>query len=115
MKSLQAALTHKASITVPSTFGVSAIADEARTERTVEIVQNDFSQMFGGSTTVQAVGTYKADSGELVKENVTVVTANIAELDDDAEFLLVTLAKLVKTRHQQECVALEVDGKMYFV
>ncbi|MCA1800345.1 MAG: DUF3574 domain-containing protein, partial [Actinobacteria bacterium] len=101
--------------TVPSTRGLSGLAPEELTERTVEIVQNDFSLMFGGSTAYKAVGTYKADNGELVKEAVTVVTANIAELDDDAEFLLTTLCELVKERHQQECVALEVDGKMYFV
>lgn len=115
MKNLKAALNHKASITVPSTKGLSGLAPEELTERTVEMVQSDFSLMFGGSTSYKAVGTYKSDSGELVKEEVTVVTANIAELDDDAELLLVTLAELVKVRHEQECVALEVDGKMYFV
>lgn len=115
MRSLTAALTHKASITVPSTLGLSGIAPEELTERTVEMVQNDFTRYFGGSTTVKAQGTYEAQDGCMVKEAVTVVTANIDELDDDAEFLLVTLAKLVKSRHEQECVALEVDGKMYFV
>lgn len=115
MKTLQAALQHKASITVPSTHGLNGEAAEEFIERTVEIVQNDMTLLFGGSTTYKAQGTYKADSGEIVKEAVTIVTANIAELDEDAEFLLITLAELVKSRHMQECVALEVDGKMYFI
>lgn len=115
MKNIKPALTHKATITVPSTLGTSGAAPEELVERSIEIVQNDFSLMFGGSTTVQAQGTYKADNGEIVKENVTLVTANIAELDDDAELLLTTLAELIKSRHKQECVALEVDGEMYFI
>lgn len=115
MKSLTAALTHKASITVPSTLGLSGIAPKEVTDFTIEVIQNDFSMMFGGCTTYKAQGAYKADNGELVKEEVTVVTANIAELDEDAERLLLALAKFVKRRHEQECVALEVDGKMYFV
>jgi dsDNA-binding SOS-regulon protein len=56
-----------------------------------------------------------ADSGELVKEDTTIVKSFCAKLTANNVSKMVELAKSLKRVMHQEAVALEVNGSMYFV
>lgn len=116
LKNLDAPLTEKITIYVPTTLGVKGSAPAPMVETSIRIVQHAFSLRFGGCTTTEGTGCYTSDSGELVTEKVYLVSANTtpAVLEEYLESMIFT-AQLIKRQHKQEAVSLEVNGELYFV
>ena len=106
-------LNHKVTVYVPATCGVAEACDNtAQVERVARLL----SGWFGGATSSPALGYWLSESAGLVAERTTVVFAFAAE-KDFAEYLedVVNLCGELCHEMQQEAVALEVDGAMYFV
>lgn len=115
MKSLKncVKLSCSVKIYVPSTVNVNESFDSAEwVDKALQLLSNEF----GGSTASKALGAWVSNSGELVKENVTMVFsyANQSQLEASIntiyEFCLDMKVKL-----SQESIALEVNNELYFV
>jgi len=75
----------------------------------------ELSGLFGGATASKALGCWVGESGKVVQEGITVVFAYAQELNDDNVRAVLSLCNVIKTDGQQEAVALEIDGSMYFI
>ena len=78
----------------------------------LESVQKDMSNVFGGATSVDAVGSWNDDNGNLVTESVTVVTAYADPTKVDLETGAANLERIgrwVKTVSNQDCVLIAVE------
>lgn len=107
-------LRSKVSIYVPSTIKVSEMVDNSAM---VDYVHTKLSEMFGGATCAPAIGGWVTESGELVKERVTIVYAFCTEqqLDKYLEHDVLPLCEKIKKDMAQEAVSLEVNGELYFI
>lgn len=107
------ALSNNVKIFVPSTINVDVAVDTSlHVEETLKVL----SQCFGGATSYKALGAWVAKTGKLVTEQVTICEAychqSDLELQDDLIYqYCLSLRDLLK----QEAIALEVNGKLYFV
>lgn len=110
------ALTSRVAVYVPTTTGDGPssvqVIDYQR-----EKVAEALARYFGGFTVIEGQGGWFSESkGKLICEKVWIVYANC-----DPQALTRCLASVVKLAGQvaramaQECVSLEVNGKLYFV
>ena len=107
------ALRHKITVYVPATVDVDKAVDNSAQ---VDAAAALLSGLFGGATSSPAVGYWLTSSGQLVKENTTVVFAFADEkaLEDGAD-KVVGFCRNLKEERRQEAIALEIDGAMYFI
>lgn len=107
------ALRHKVTVYVPATVDVDKAVDNSAQ---VDAAAALLSGLFGGATSSPAVGYWLTASGQLVKENTTIVFAFAAEeaLESGID-KVVDFCDNLKTEMAQEAIALEVDGTMYFI
>lgn len=106
-------LNHMIEIIVPGTVDVSTQFD---TTKHVKETARKMAVMFGGSSVRNVDGYWVSDTEGLVEEHNRVVYSNCDEssLEKYIDDVLAICADL-KTELKQECVALSVDGEMYFV
>lgn len=106
-------LDHIIEIIVPGTVDVSTQFD---TTKYVKETARKMSEMFGGASVRNVDGYWISDTEGLVEEHNRVVYSNCDEnsLDKYIDDVLAICSDL-KTELKQECVALSVDGEMYFV
>ena len=107
------ALRHKVTVYVPATVDVDKAVDNSAQ---VDAAAALLSGLFGGATSSPAVGYWLTASGQLVKENTTIVFAFAAEeaLESGID-KVVDFCDNLKAEMAQEAIALEVDGTMYFI
>ena len=106
------ALKHQCQIFVPSTLEAVETVDSTEF---VKFVETELSMLFGGYTSYQSNGGWVSAEHGLIKEGVTVVTANFETLTSDAVNAIVDIAKKLCKDMSQECVSVVVDGQLYFV
>jgi hypothetical protein len=105
---------HEFQIYIPNTFDVDgAISAEFRADLLVK-VQVAFSQEFGGFTITEAVGGWVSANGQLVTEQVTIVSSSADEITPRRLRLVRQVALAVKHQLQQEAVSVRVDGTLFF-
>jgi hypothetical protein len=108
-------LTKRVQIYVPSTIKGNIPAPE----RQVQWVDNalvELSKMFGGATAVDAIGAYVSPDKGLIKEKIVIVFAACTAEDMLAKRAEVLAFALSMCRNmEQECVAVEFGGDMFFV
>lgn len=106
-------LTAKVTVYVPATVGVDTAADNTVY---VDFVAATLSTWFGGATITPGAGCWMSEVAGLVKEETTVVYAyaDPAALDQRGKDLRDMTARLA-AEMQQEAVAIEINGAMYFV
>jgi hypothetical protein len=106
-------LSSSVAIYIPSTTDVDTTTD---TSASLELAQTELSSRFGGSTTLDAVGTWMSPGAGLVKEHVKVVKSYTDEatlkLNIDA---IVELAETLKKELSQDAIAIEINNKLYLV
>lgn len=107
-------LRSKVSIYVPSTNNVNESVDNSDM---VRYVHERLSQLFGGATCTPAIGGWVSESGELVRERVTIVYAfaTDAQMDMYLDKEVLPICEKIKNDMSQEAVSLEVNGELYFV
>ena len=106
-------LSHKVTVYVPATSGVNQQTDNTEQVRRTAALMAD---CFGGSTSTAALGYWLSPVAGLVAENTTVVFAYASDKDLQAHIgRVVDHCEEIKREMQQEAVALEINGEMYFV
>lgn len=107
-------LRSKVSIYVPSTNNVNELVDNSAM---VDYVHTKLSELFGGATCAPAIGGWVSESGELVKERVTIVYAFCTDeqLERNLDEHVLPLCEKIKKDMSQEAVSLEVNGELYFI
>ena len=103
------------SITVPSTEYDKKIPKEKYMKR-IDEVQKWLSKTFGGETTIKGVGGYVANSGNLIEENVSVVTSFADDKNfEEKQRKLVEQIKRWKDDWKQESIAYQVEDDLYLI
>lgn len=107
-------LSGKVTIYIPNTIGPTdeIQGDNAFIDKTAKIL----SEYFGGSTSTNGLGYWVSSEHGLIKERSTMVfsyctTEQLEEHIDD----VVNICENLKTDMQQEAIALEINGEMYFI
>lgn len=102
-------------IYIPSTINIDKVIDNALYVKNIQI---ELVRLFGGATTVNnCIGSwYSDDLGKTVNENVTMVYSftDLKTLENNVKEVWDIAYKLYKSM-QQECISLEINGKLYFV
>ena len=106
-------LSHKVSVYVPSTDHDKALSDSDNTAN-VESVLVALSKQFGGATALQTLGGFMGNDS-LITEKITLVYSYLEEVTESTLIFLESLAHEIKTRQNQESVAVEIDSTLYFV
>jgi len=101
---------------VPSLNSEGKEIRQERREATLEHVENMFIERFEGFTEYEVIGGWKGESGEVIKEEITIVKS-FYEMQSDATVARQTreLAERVKDELEQECVSVEQNGTLVFV
>lgn len=109
------AFSHRVSIYVPGTQGVSGeLSADARADVLNETLRL-LGGLYGGATAVEARGAWVASDGTLVIETVTVVTSYTDKRDVAKARIVKRYCEQLRERLGQEAIAVEVNGKLYFV
>ena len=100
-------------IYVPSTVDINKQTDNTEwVDKTIGL----FGDLFGGGTCMDALGIWKATSGELIKEHVTLCYVFCSESDLKKHIQRVYDHCLdLKYNLKQESVALEINGDLYLI
>ena len=106
---------HKIGLIIPSTINASQPAPNEIVTKWVRCAKVEFSKLFGGFMSQNAVGGWVSQKHGLIEENVTVVSAftddhGLNRLNEVKAFA----AKMGKAM-SQESVAIEVDHRLEFV
>lgn len=106
-------LASKVTVFVPATVHTDkASSNAAQVKATAELL----TQLFGGATSSAAIGYWKSAISGLVKEKTTIVFAYCGQEALEANIeQLIEHCNTMKKAMDQESIALEVNGSMYFV
>lgn len=106
-------LSSKITLYVPATKNVSEDFDNTEY---IEDAAKLFSMLFGGSTSTPALGYWLSEKEGLVRERTTLVFAYASDKDLQEKIdSVVDHAESLKRDLNQESIALEINGEMYFV
>ena len=106
-------LSSKVTIYVPATINVNEQIDNTKY---VDRIASLLSQCFGGSTSTPALGYWLSDSQGLIKEKTTMVFAYCKDQDLEEKIdIIITECENLKTELNQEAIAMEINGEMYFI
>lgn len=106
-------LSESVTIYVPSTFNVTTIINPIKY---INYICENLSALFGGATATDGAGYWVTDDKEdLIKESVTLVKAFSGKLSNEDIDSVIDLCSWLKTEMKQECISLEINGKLYFV
>lgn len=105
---------HAATIYIPSMRNDGTRIDMPTQKKWTSYIVESFSALFGGATAKKAVGGWLDKSGNIITENVILVTG-FFDGDISSVVNVVDIARNMKAKLQQDAVSVEVDGSMYFV
>lgn len=103
-------LNEKITLFVPSTN-----ATKEQTQKLTRYIAAELSELFGGCTVTNGVGTWIDEKNELIEERVYLCTSYMSELTNDQKIKVISLARLIKSGFSQDCVSLEVNNVLYFI
>lgn len=106
-------LSSKITVYIPSTTDINQTAD---TKKYVDACAVLLSESFGGATSCEALGYWTSPTAGLVKERSTMVFAYCSDTDlqNKIENVL-DFCENMKTELNQDAIALEINGEMYFI
>ena len=106
-------LASKVTLYIPATIHTTKAINNIKE---VKAAAKLLSELFGGATSTPAVGYWMSDASGLVKEKTTLVFAycNQADLENGIDEV-VNFCRQLKIDMDQESVAMEINGTMYFV
>ena len=106
-------LSSRINFYVPATNNIN---EEIDNTPYVDRIASLFSECFGGSTSTPALGYWKSPTAGLVKEKTTIVFAYCSDADLQQHIeTIVNEAEAIKVELNQDNIALEINGIMYFV
>jgi len=107
-------LPYEIAVYIPSTLG-NDIAPKAMIEKAIDNTLIALSERFGGATATSGIGAWVSDSGELIKESVTIVSSNHDSDNVDALQFAIGIAKGIKAEFKQQAIAVKQNGSLYLV
>jgi hypothetical protein len=108
-------LTQYVSVYVPSTRDISHKLSREDKKRYIDKIAREFSREFGGCTSTPGIGYYVTDSGELIREDVTIVKSYYPALHKDSLEFARKIARELKASLSQESVTIETRQGIEFV
>lgn len=108
-------LSRKVTFYVPSTKNVGDKLTKSERRALLTRVESTFSRAFGGATSTQGIGSYVANDGRLIRENITLVTSYHGLETADALAIVIPLAEAIKTEYGQESIAIETESGIDFI
>ena len=106
-------LSSKITVYIPSTCDINQTAN---TKKYVDACAVLLSENFGGATSCEALGYWTSPTAGLVKERSTMVFAYCTDADLQNKIeSVIDFCETVKTELNQDAVALEINGEMYFI
>lgn len=108
-------LSKRVTFYVPSTKNVGQALSKSERRALVSRVETEFSKAFGGATSTDGIGSYVANSGELIRERVTLVTSYHGLETADALAIVIPLAQSIKNEYGQEAIAIETEQGIDFI
>ena len=107
---------HEISIIIPSTHHVSQPLSLGEHKEIVERVVRSMVDLAGGATTMPgSVGYWMDNTGVLIKEEITIVTINMAVLNTRIKQTLLSIAKNLAREMDQEAIFLKINQKAYLI
>ena len=105
-------LSSKITLYIPATIHDKEIDNSLYVDAAAAL----FSECFGGSTSTPALGYWLSNTAGLIKERTTLIFAycNDNDLQKQIE-RIVTHCETLKAALEQEAIALEINGEMYFI
>lgn len=106
-------LKNKIALYIPSTINVN---NPCNNETQVKKACVFFSSLFGGCTTINAIGNWIDSNNNLITENITIVYSNCTTMQ-----LLKSKKEIINYAHnlcvemQQECISLEINNRLFFI
>jgi hypothetical protein len=108
-------LTQFVSIYVPGTKQASIKLSARDRSIYTDKIARQLSDRFGGSTATRGIGFYVSNSGELIRENVTIVKSFYAGDSNEAFEFACNLGRQLKSELSQESVTIESNDGIEFV
>ena len=106
-------LSSRLTIYIPSTVNVDEPIDN---KKHVDEAAALLSGFFGGATSTEASGYWLSPSAGLVRERSTMVFTYCHEADLEAHIdEVIDYCEALKQTLTQDAIALEINGKMYFI
>jgi hypothetical protein len=106
-------MKNKVAVLVPSTI-YNQPAEFEVIDGMIDVVERSLSDWFGGCSTIEVRGCYKANSGELIREKVYRVESFCETSPAESIDAVKALANRVKDALSQESVAYEINGELLF-
>lgn len=106
-------LSSRITIYVPATMNTNEQTDNSKQ---VDQTASFLASCFGGATSSPAIGYWLSASHGLIRENTTIVFAyaDQSALEKNVNSI-VEYCEQLKQDMQQESIALEINGEMYFI
>jgi hypothetical protein len=105
-------LSSKITVYVPATMHDKKVNNKKQVDEVASLL----SASFGGATSTNARGYWMSTEKGLIKESTTVVYAycDTTSLEKHIDEV-VEMCEKIKAEMQQEAVALEINGEIYFI
>ncbi len=100
-----------ASVYVPSTINGNVVSPAIATEMLNHVMAR-MIDLHGGCTVTTALGGYRMENGQIVSEQIHIVTSAATNIDEQAIF---DLAIELCEKMTQECVGVILDGQFNLV
>jgi len=107
-------LSQKVSLYIPGTVNVNEAASQELIDGWVTAAHTFLAGLFGGATSLRALGSYIANDGTLVTENITVIYAYASKVSNSQILSILDFVHGLKTESGQESIGVEVNGTLYF-
>lgn len=78
-------------------------------------VQNELTNLFGGATLSNAVGTYRLETGVIQREGVSICESYADNLTEQKTSAVIEICEALKVKANQESIALNINGELYFI
>lgn len=106
-------LNNKISIYIPSTINVNQKTDN---KKQINNTCAFLSGLYGGCTSFNAAGCWVGKTGELVKENITIIYAYCTSLQLlKSKKAIINYCRELCREMTQEAISLEINNKLYFI
>jgi len=107
-------LDYTVKVFIPSKEGNIEIEKDKRGAWVIRIL-NEFGGSFGGATTTEHKGAWRNGKGVVIEDITTIESFSTEEKLSEHINSVVELCKELKSGLNQDSVALQVNGKMFFV
>lgn len=104
------------SVFIPSTDNVYQAADREKIKKTVStIVQRVYRRYEAVPTIEKGLGTWEADSGEIVYDNLVITSVHLEDVSEADIKFFVSLGKYIKKEMRQEAISLGINDALALV